>query len=338
MEHAILNSKGEPIVLNERESRLAGMLQTVVNTLGLELSITTLTTISKKVAEQKFFEISPADYVPVRVGEGSFSTNLVTYRSFDVADDFATGVINTGGKNAKLASADAGVDSLSIKVNNWAKQIGWTLFDLETAAKAGNWDLVSQKEKARKRNWDLGIQKVAFLGLSGNPNILGLLTQSGVTINTTTLTAKISSLTPDQLKSFVIAVLNDYRANCNRTAWPTHFIIPESDYLGLAGPSSSTYPLKSTLQILEETFQTMTKRKDFKILPCAYGDTAYNSLGVTRYCLLNYDEESVRMDIPVDYTNTLANSIDNFSFQNVGYGQFTGVLAYRPLEMLYYQF
>ncbi len=54
------------------------------------------------------------------------------------------------------------------------------------------------------------------------------------------------------------------------------------------------------------------------------------------YSLYNYDEESLRMDIPVDYTNTLANSIDNFSFQNVGYGQFTGVLAYRPLELMYF--
>jgi hypothetical protein len=56
------------------------------------------------------------------------------------------------------------------------------------------------------------------------------------------------------------------------------------------------------------------------------------------YVLLNYDEEALRMDIPLDYTNTLANSLDNFSFQNAGYGQFTGVLAYRPLELLYFGF
>ena len=42
--------------------------------------------------------------------------------------------------------------------------------------------------------------------------------------------------------------------------------------------------------------------------------------------------------LQVDYTNTLANSLDNFNFQNVGYGQFSGVQAYRPLELLYFQF
>lgn len=85
----------------------------------------------------------------------------------------------------------------------------------------------------------------------------------------------------------------------------------------------------------------MTKNQNFKILPNAYGDTAYNTdagIAKQRYVLTNYEEESIRMDVPVDYTNTLANSIDNFNFQNVGYGQFTGVLAYRPAELLYFSF
>ncbi len=338
----ILNSKGEPIVLNEMEQRVADSLQRqlISNALGYEINITTLTTIMKKVTEQKFFEVAPADYLPVRVGEGAWSSNLVTYRSFQLSDDFSTGVVNTGGNNGRLASGDAGVDSLSIKVINWAKSIGWSLMDLQLAAKSGNWDLVAAKEQARKTNWDLGIQKTAFLGLAGDSGCLGLLNQSGITTNTTTIPQALSTLAPTDLKAFCVAVLNDYRSNCNRTAWPTHFIIPESDYLGLVGQASADFPIKSTLQLLEESFQVATKNKNFKILPLAYCDLAYNVSGTTQqqYVLLNYDEKSLRMDIPVDYTNTLANSIDNFSFQNVGYGQFTGVLAYRPLEMLYYKF
>ena len=145
-------------------------------------------------------------------------------------------------------------------------------------------------------------------------------------------------MTSAELKVFTNAVLDAYRVNCKRTAWPTHFTMPESDYLGLAGASNADFPLKSVLQVLEETFQTMTSNKAFKILPLAYGDAAYNDLGKQRYALYNAEEESIRMDVPVDYTNTLANSIDNFSFQNVGYGQFTGVLAYRPLEIMYFQY
>lgn len=343
----ILNSAGQPIVLNAKEKYHAAWMQKQVNerfgnSLGYEISITTLTTIIKKITEQKFFEIPPADYLPVRVGEGTWSTNLTTYRSFDVADEFETGIINTGGQNSRLASADAGVDSLNIKVYPWAKSIGWSIFDLEFAAKSGNWDLVTAKEKSRKRNWDLGVQRVAFLGARGNNGAsgqcLGLLNQSGITVNTTVITQPISGMSPSDLSQFCAQVVEAYRSNVNRTAWPTHFIIPESDYNGLASQSSPQFPIKSKLQLIEEMFQVITRNKSFKILPLAYGDIAYSGFTYQQYVLLNYDEESLRMDLPLDYTNTLANSLDNFSFQNAGYGQFTGVLAYRPLELLYFQY
>lgn len=334
----ILNSKGEPVILNAREQRMADYNQRIINALGYELDITTLTTIMKRITEQKFFEIAPADFIPLKVGEGAWSAQLTTYRSYELADDFSTGIVNTGSPNGRLAQGDVGVDAVTVKVKNWAKGIGWSIMDLQMASKSGNWDLVSSKEKSRKRNWDLGIQKVAFLGLSGDTNVTGLLNQSTVTPDTTTITKSIKSMTGTELKTFCATVLDAYRTQCVRSAWPTHFVIPESDYLGLAAPSSADFPLKSVLQVLEETFQTMTKKKDFKILPCAYGDNAYSALGVQRYALYNYDEESIRMDIPVDYTNTLANSTDSFNFQNVGYGQFTGVGLYRPLELMYFQY
>ncbi len=336
MRPVIKNSKGEVILLNAREQRLADHNQKLVNSLGYEIDITTLTTIMKKITEQKFFEIAPADYLPVRVGQGAWSSNLVTYRSFALADDFATGVVNTGANNTRLASADAGVDSISVVVRNWAKEIGWSIMDLEQAAKAGNWDIVTSKEYSRKKNWDLGIQKVAFLGLDGDASVLGLYNQSGITNNTSLIAEPLSGMTADELTVVLAGLLAAYRSNCAFTAWPTHFIIPEYDFLGLATPYSADFPNTSKLQWLESNLKIMTKNPNFAILPNAYGNVANNGLGVNRYVLLNYEEESIRMDIPVDYTNTLANSLNNFSFQNVGYGQFTGVGVYRPLELLYF--
>lgn len=348
----ILNSRGEEVTLTVQERHLANHLQREMNekfknSLGYEVSITTLTTIVKQISEQKFFEVAPADYLPVRVGQGAWSTNLTTYRSFDLGQEFETGIINTGGQNARLATADAGVDSLNIKVFAWAKSMGWSIFDLEQAAKSGNWDLVQAKERARKKNWDLGIQRIAFLGASGqngaSGDCLGLINQGGITVDNTTISQSISSMTPTQLKDLVKNLLNVYRTNCNRTAWPTHFIIPESDYIGLASQASATFPMKTVMELLQEAFALITGKKDFKILPLAYADAEYHAsiasiAGKQVYTLLNYDEESIRMDIPLSYTNTLANSLDNFSFQNAAYGQFTGVLAYRPLELMYFQY
>ena len=348
----LTNSKGELITLTRQEQHLANLLQNQINekfcnSLGYEINITSLTTIMKKITEQKFFEIPFADYLPVRVGDGAWSSNLTTYRSFTQAAAFEEGILNTGANNTRLGVADAGVDSLTIQVFNWAKNISWSIFDLELAAKSGNWDLVTAKEKARKKNWDLGIQKVAFLGTNNSTNsqCLGLLNQQGVTNNKTLITAPISTLTPSQLKTFVAQVIEVYRTNCQRTCWPTHFIIPESDYNGLASQASADFPMISVKKLLEEAFQLITGKANFKILPLSYADGPYGQFSALPanqqlqvYTLLNYDEESLRMDLPVDYTNTLANSIDNFVFQNVGYGQFTGVLTYRPLEMLYFTF
>lgn len=348
----ILNSAGKVIRLSGREKFHVNYIKRQIserfgNSLGAEIDITTLTQIVKKVTEQKFFEVAPADYLPIKVGEGTWMSQLTTYRSFELADDFETGIINTGVDNARLASANAGVDALNIAIINWAKQIGWTIFDLQQASKSGNWDLVTSKEKSRKKNWDLGIQRVAFLGSRGLNGVggscLGLLNQAGVTVNTATIMQPLSDMDPAELKAFQVAILNDYRENCNRTAWPTHFIIPESDYLGLTSQSSPDFPIKSTLMLLQEAFAESTKNPDFKILPLSYADAQYHTdvtqiVGKQVYTLLNYDEETIRMDIPLDYTNTLANSIDNFGFQNVGYGQYTGVLAYRPLEVMYFRF
>ncbi len=317
------------------------------NALGAEIPITTLTTIVKRVSEQKFYEIAPADYIPIAVGNGTWSSNLTTYRSFDIAANFEEGIINTGSSNTRIATANAGVDALNIKVNNWAFQNGWTVFDLEQAAKSGNWDLVAAKEKSRKRAWDLGGQRVAFLGAIGqngsNGPVQGLLTQAGVTQNTTLATLSLAAMTYTELDAFVQNALQDYRANCNYTAYPSHLILTEKAFNGLQSQVNPEFPVKSKLQYILESFKVLTHNDAFKILPLTYAQaTIASQYGVTlpfaneMYVMLNYDEDSIRMDIPLDYTNTLANSVDNFMFQNVGYAQFTGVLAYRPAELFYF--
>jgi Uncharacterized protein conserved in bacteria (DUF2184) len=348
-EPTVLNSQGKPVVLNAAEKANSIYWQGEIvkrfgNSLGYEVSITTLTTIAKRISEQKFFEVSPADYLPMVVGQGAWSSNLTTYRDFQISNNFEDGIVNLAGQNSRLASADAAVDAVNILIYNWAKETQWTIMELAMASKSGNWDIVSSKERSRKKNYDLGIQRIAFLGARGlngaSGTCLGLLNQPGITTNTSFITAPISGLSPDNLKTFCAGLVEKYRSNCNRTSWPTHFVIPESDYNGLAAQSSPSFPIKSTLQVIEETLQIVTRNKNFKILPLAYADNAYNTAEINKQCyvLLNYDEESLNMQIPVPYTNTLANSINNFQFQAAAYSQFSGVQAIRPLELLYFQY
>lgn len=341
LETEILNAKGtERIVLNDREEAMVNRNQEISNSLGYEINITTLTAISKRVSEQKFFELRPSEYLPVRVGEGAFSSQITTYRSFSEGGDFEQGVINTGSADTRLTSADTAVDSITVPVINWARQIGYTVFDLELASRSGNWDVVTSKEIARKKSWDLGIQKIAFLGSLNVNNVYGLLTQPNVNSNLSIITEYINSMSDAEFQAFVATVYEAYRANVVRTAKPTHFIIPEADYNGLATPVNTNFAIKSKLEYLVNAFREITGNKDFQVLPCAYADTANNTgyIGKNRYTLSTYDADSLRMDIPVDYTNTQQNTINGFQFQNVAYGQFTGAKAYRELETLYFDF
>lgn len=349
------NAQGEPlpVPLTKAEAYHAQYMQRKVNerfdnVIGYEVQITTLTQVVKKVSEAKYYEIAPADYCPIKMGQGTFMSNLTTFRSFDITSPFEDGIINTGTPNARQAQSNTAIDAVNIKINNWNKGHGWTIFDLEEASRSGNWDLIAALEESRKRNWDLGIQRVVFLGANGlngtGGSCLGILNQPGITFNTTLLTQKLSTLTPTQLSQFLANVLQAYRANCNYTAYPTHLVIPESDYNGLGVQSSPTFPMKSILQVITETLQVMTQNPNFKIRPLIYCDVA-NGQGVLpsqaatcMYALYNYDEKSLRADIPLQYTNTLANSLDNFMFQNTGYGQFTGAMAIRPAELLYFGF
>jgi hypothetical protein len=340
--YEFLNSKGEKVKLNAREKAVILALERqhaeILNALGIEIPITTLTTAIKSVAEQKFFQVAPADYLPVVVGEGSFGTDLLKYLSYNTAGDFEDGIIHQGVNSSKLAQADAAVDGLRIPIINWAKGLDWNLFNVQTAAKTGNWDIITEKEKSRKRNWDLGIQRVAFLGSEKVPALKGLLTLDNVNSDITTITKPISLMTATEYGTFVAKLLGAYRANCQYTAMPTDMYIPESDFNGLAAPLSADYPNTSKIEYLKNRVFSDLGLGKLNIKPLVYCQQTNNTLGLNRYVMLNKDADTLAMNIPVDYTATMANSINGFNWQNAAYGQFTGVKAYRPAEVLYFDY
>lgn len=315
-------------------------------TLGYKIAIDTLTFIKKQIVEQKFYEVSPADYIPIAVGDGAFAQSILTNLTVSTAEDFESGIVNQGSGNARLEHADSAISSKTVQVINWAKAVGYSIFEIEQALASQNWDIIESKHKSRKKNWDLGIQKIAFLGmLSNQADVPGLLTQANTTVNsdTTTITTTISDMTVNQFAAFVKNVVASYQSNCNFTAMPTHFIIPQDDWLGLAVPVSPQFPFNSKLEYLKKAFSEIVPG-GVKLLPLVYSIPTHNSdllgggSGLHRYCMYRYDPETLRIDIPVDYTTTQPNTLNNFQFQDAGYGQFTGVGVYRPLEILYYDF
>lgn len=306
------------------------------NSLGYQQLVTTLTAVGQKVSEQRFYSIAPADYVPVVLnGNGAYQRQIINWRTYLKGEGFETGIINNASNQAAISSVDAAYDQVAQDIYSWAKAMRYNIFELEEAMRANTlFSLLEARETARRKEWDLGIQKIAFLG---HDKSKGLLNQSEATVNTSTISKSISSMTAAEFNQFAGSIYEVYRDNCSRTARPSTLVIPEREWNGLINFPDATYPLKTKLELLEVAFKTVSQNQGFKILPCAYADK-FDGVH-DRYTLLNYDETSIKMDIPLDYQFAgAAGTVNGFQWENVAFGQFTGVIAQRPKELIYFQY
>lgn len=304
---------------------------------GYQYIIDTLTHIKSGVIDQKFYEIAVADYLPVDVGEAAWMEDIVQNVVFDTGGSFYQGDVDTQTETGRLAQVGAGLDKISQPVKTWAKSTGWTIMDIAKAASANNWDIVESKLKSLKKNWDLGIQETAFLG-HPDGSVLGLLNSAEVNINTTLIPEPLSGMTGTEFQTFVAGLLSAYFSNANSTVLPDTFIIPTSDYLGMVAAASPDFPNISKIEYLSNALKKATQNENFKILPLAYADSARNaSRGISknRYVLYRQNEDSLNMNIPVDFTMLDADTSNKINWTQAAYGQYSGVLFNRPRETYY---
>lgn len=305
----------------------------MLNDTGLSQVIDTLTYVSGKLVEQKFYEIPFEQYVPTVLGEGAFSDLMLYYTNFADSEGFETGLVSNTGRTASLEAVDTHYESIEAKPIFWAKKTNYTVLELKQAMKMQNLpSLIEQREKVRQKEWQLGIQKVAFLGCNGQA---GLLNNSSVTVDTTSLTGFLSGISDSALNTFVAGIVGSYLSNTNGTILPDTFVIPLTDFAGLGATVSSSFPIKSRMDFLLDAFKGATGNANFKILPCFYCDKAKFDGTNNVYALYSRDEENLVYNINVDYTVTQFASKDNFNYESAGYGQFTPVVLKRPQSVYY---
>ena len=304
---------------------------------GYQYAIRTLSYIRSQIIEQKFYEIAIADYMPVEVGEGSWSEEIVQNLTFMQSGSFYDGDVTNQDQTGRLAQVNTGLDPIRMRTQIWAKATGWSIMEIERAAAAANWDVVESKLTSLKKNWDLGIQETAFLG-HPDGEITGLLNDSEVTINTTLIPVTLRAMTEAQFTTFVGGLLPAYFANSNDTAIPDTFIIPNDDFLGLGVPYSPSFPNISKYQYLLDTLRATTGNTNFQILGLSYAQATRNAsrgLNENRYVLYKNDPETLNMRIPVDFTMLEADTTNRMNWQQAAYGQYSGVLVNRKRELLY---
>lgn len=331
--------------MNGVDVRLNAAGDTADRATGYQITVDTLTYIIKQISEQKFYTVPFADYMPVVVGEGAFAADLLFNRSYSVAEDFEAGNIRQGNADTRISSVDAAIDGVSQLTQFWAKGVNYTLIEVEQALRANSWDPIMGMHEARKTNWDLGLQISSFLGLATDSRFPGLLTNSGFNTNTAIITKYISSMSAAELATFLAAFIPAYITNTGSSAMPDTLIMPQIDYVAcaqlLVPGTVGTYPV-NLLDYLRTAFRNATNNQSFEIKPLYYADKTVNNslrgLNKNYYALYRKDPKSIRMNIPVDYTVLQANTLNNFQFQDVAYGQYTGVVSLRNLETLLFTF
>lgn len=329
-----MNFKKEQLI----ENAVVRLAKEIRNAAGFQIDIDTLTGIKARVTEQKLPAYAPSDYMPVVVGENAWMETSLTYKTFDVANSFEAGIIDTGSNYGRMEKVDTQVEGVLTPRKVWANTIEYNLANLQQAQVSGNWSLVEKLESARYRRWMLGIQETAFLGLdAGDMN--GLLSLSGVTSNTTVITKSIKTMNATEFQALLAGLMPAYATNANNTALPDTFVIPANDFNGLAVATDETYGQVSKLQRLQEAFVAITGNPQFKILPLPYAESGRSGLGVERYILYRRtDADTLSFEIPVDYTTTITDTVNGFNYSSVAYGQFSSVAAFRPQEILYFDY
>jgi hypothetical protein len=307
---------------------------------GFKYAIDNLSYIRAETVKQKHYEVAPADFMTVDVGEAPWGSEVIQNITLQNGGSFYEGDVNQGQGGFRAASVDVSLGKVRMPTQIWGKMTGWTIMEIAQAAAASKWDIVGDKLDALKTNWDLGIQRTAFLGHPQISTITGLLNNADVNINTSLITVPLSSMSATQFNAFVAGILAAYFTNSNSTeAKPNRLIIPYDDYLGLAAlvPGTvGTYPI-AKIQYLEEAFKRMCG-PDFKIMPLAYSIAANNvdaGINKNRYVLYKDDPKTLKLSIPVDFTLYEARTVDAIDWVQKAIAQYAGVLVARPREVLY---
>lgn len=322
------------------------------SSLGYRALTTTMTYVNPLPIRQEFYTLfagkKPSDFVPIDVGVGAWATEAFTRLTYSLAGDYEAGYIGVGsGANDRTNYVDMGASSKTVARRVWKKGFAWTIADLAQAGYIQGFDLIGEKMETMNEHFALGQQELVFLGSKTDALLKGLYTLSDVNSDTAAITKSIASMSFTELNTAAQAIIEYYRANCSRTAYFTHFIVPESDWNGLQQlipVLSGGAAFLSRKQILEVAFKGVSGL-DVQIMPTIYGMPTYNASrglgggsGLNRYVAYKYDKNVLRQDMSVPLMMTNPGTIDNFQFQCAGVSQHSGVAAFKPTQICYFDF
>lgn len=323
--------------LTQDSIRVMNALDSQAATLGLTVDVQYLTYILSQPVRQKYTTVALADYASLDVGTGAWAPSRLKNISVGSGDSFESGFISTGADATRLAEVKSQMGTMTFPIRVWAKSASWDIPSLKKSALA-KYDIVAETEYQRRKNWDLGIQSIFFNG-NNEQGLGGLFTNTNVLTDTSILGANagFGVLNEADYQAAIAKIMGIYDQRSNYTAVPNRFVMPADDYTSMASAASATFPMITKLEYMQNMFKQQTGRDDFRIMKCPYAKSGFDGRTKSIWALYDSSSDALEFSIPVDYTATLYNSMDNFYFNSVAYGEIGGMCIYRPAELLYLQ-
>ncbi len=323
----------------------------VAASFGANFNITALSQLAAGTIKQKFYLVEELNkFAPMDMGANPFAPTRVFIKEFYGIQNPESGLISPVNKG-QYQEVETAVDSTPIDREFWAKQISYNFLQQSQLAYLGQsgYDYVKSKLEALNTDYELFMRKILFYGFSKKDNT-GLLTSTDVATNNSLITKKISSMTSTEINAFVQTVIGIYQTNQVIGEFPDTFFIPQSDYTGLVGFVSDTFPIagNTKLNFLLDAFRIVTNNPNFKIITNFYAQKSWAAqapykkangnapLSYDRYMLYKNQTESLVFDLPIPFTMLGTGTLNNFDYLQLGYAQVGKTFFKRPADAIYF--
>lgn len=334
------NRRVKTPIMHNRSMQLPSMWNASGNidptTLGYDYTIQTVTQLAEDVVGAIYARINLPDFLDISVGFGAWMENIKINTLLRMGpSSFFAGRQSLSSGSAQLAKVNTGIVPVNVPIASWGMGFDYSIFEINKALASDNWDEISSQMEALKTIWDLGIQEVMMIGdPNDTANYPGLINNPAVTVDTTTITQNISSMSATTFQGFVSEIIGQFLQQ-SAYQWPDTFIMPAGDYAGLGAAASAQFPIVAMGEYLE-VFKKATGNPDFKVLPNFYCDSPNNPAGLQTYVLYKRSRDVVRGYIPVQFMMNPAATQDNMHWNCAAIGQYTSPVIIMPSMVRYY--
>lgn len=312
---------------------------TAFNASANVIDVAPLIAVSRIVKEEKYSKYPFADLIPTMIGnelKGSFGKLIFTENRN--SQGFASGIIARSTKESNLERVETSLTAQQKAPETWAKVVDYSIPEIAELNALADYSLAERRERARKMEWDEGILQLSLTGVPGIPGLNGLFNLPNVTVNTTVLTKSLADMTATELSSAAVAIGTTYQLQNKYKGMPNKFAIDMQVYSALAVPFNVNGVVSETrLEVFQRILRIALASPNLEVVGAPSKDYTDPSVTTDNYVLFPYDADTINFDVNCDYTPTAFFTKDGFHFTNTAFGQFYGVHAERPSEIMIFR-